>query len=71
MFMTNSVLKRTFDKTTLLTFKKMAENLDAQVRMEKDTMGELPVPADKYYGCQTARSKINFPIGNPNSERIF
>jgi len=40
------------------------------VRMEKDTMGELPVPADKYYGCQTARSQMNFPIGNPISEQM-
>ena len=33
------------------------------VRIEADTMGELEVPADKYYGCQTARSLINFDIG--------
>ncbi|MEL0083354.1 MAG: class II fumarate hydratase [Gammaproteobacteria bacterium] len=32
-------------------------------RIEKDTMGELEVPADRYYGAQTARSLINFPIG--------
>jgi fumarate hydratase, class II len=32
-------------------------------RIEKDTMGEMPVPADRYYGCQTARSVVNFPIG--------
>ena len=25
------------------------------VRIEADTMGELEVPADRYYGCQTAR----------------
>ena len=24
------------------------------VRIEADTMGELEVPADRYYGCQTA-----------------
>ena len=30
---------------------------------EADTMGELEVPSDKYYGCQTARSLINFDIG--------
>ena len=35
----------------------------ANVRIEADTMGELEVPADKYYGCQTARSLINFDIG--------
>ena len=36
----------------------------ADVRIEADTMGELEVPADKYYGCQTARSLINFAIGD-------
>jgi fumarate hydratase class II len=33
-------------------------------RIEKDTMGELQVPSSRYYGCQTARSLINFDIGN-------
>lgn len=33
-------------------------------RVEKDTMGEMQVPADKYYGCQTARSIENFKIGH-------
>lgn len=32
-------------------------------RIEKDTMGEIPVPNDKYYGAQTARSLIHFAIG--------
>ncbi|XP_065317047.1 fumarate hydratase, mitochondrial-like isoform X2 [Gordionus sp. m RMFG-2023] len=32
-------------------------------RIEKDTMGEMKVPFDKYYGAQTARSLQNFPIG--------
>lgn len=32
------------------------------MRLERDTMGELEVPSDKYYGCQTARSKMNFDI---------
>jgi len=32
-------------------------------RIEKDTMGEMKVPMDKYYGCQTARSLMNFKIG--------
>ena len=35
-----------------------------EVRIEADTMGELEVPADMYYGCQTARSLINFDIGD-------
>lgn len=34
-----------------------------EFRIEKDTMGEMKVPADKYYGCQTARSLMNFKIG--------
>jgi fumarate hydratase class II len=33
-------------------------------RIESDSFGKLKVPADKYYGAQTARSLINFPIGD-------
>lgn len=33
------------------------------MRIEKDTMGEIEVPADKYWGAQTQRSKQNFKIG--------
>jgi len=29
-------------------------------------MGSLNVPANKYWGCQTQRSKINFAIGGPS-----
>ena len=36
-------------------------------REEKDTMGVVRVPADKYWGAQTQRSKMNFPIGEPAS----
>lgn len=38
-------------------------------RMEKDTFGDIKVPANKYYGAQTARSQMNFDIGGP-SERM-
>lgn len=34
-----------------------------EFRTEKDSMGELEVAADRYYGAQTARSLINFDIG--------
>lgn len=34
-----------------------------QYRTEKDTMGEVKVPADKYWGAQTQRSHDNFRIG--------
>jgi len=33
------------------------------VRIEKDTMGAIEVPAQKYWGAQTQRSIDNFPIG--------
>ena len=32
-------------------------------RVESDSFGELKVPSNKYYGAQSARSLINFPIG--------
>src|SRR3954464_11593712 len=32
-------------------------------RIEKDTMGEVQVPADKHWGAQTERSRNNFRIG--------
>ncbi|KAJ3297370.1 fumarase fum1 [Borealophlyctis nickersoniae] len=38
-------------------------------RVERDTFGELEVPAEKYWGAQTQRSLQNFNIGGP-SERI-
>ncbi len=36
-------------------------------RIEKDTMGEVKVPADKYWGAETERSRNNFRIGPPAS----
>ncbi|MCY9095866.1 class II fumarate hydratase [Bacillus inaquosorum] len=33
-------------------------------RIEKDTFGEIKVPADKFWGAQTQRSKENFKIGS-------
>jgi fumarate hydratase class II len=34
-----------------------------EFRIEQDTMGEVKVPADKYWGAQTERSRNNFKIG--------
>ncbi len=34
-----------------------------EYRVEKDTMGDVQVPADKYWGAQTQRSRNNFKIG--------
>lgn len=36
-------------------------------RIEKDTLGEVKVPADKYWGAQTERSRNNFKIGDEKS----
>lgn len=36
-------------------------------RIEHDTMGEVKVPAEKYWGAQTQRSKMNFEIGEEGS----
>jgi len=38
----------------------------SEFRVEKDTMGEVQVPARAYYGAQTQRAVENFPIsGQP------
>lgn len=36
--------------------------VDGPTRMERDSLGELPVPADAYWGIHTERALINFPI---------
>ena len=52
--------------------KKLLDVLTAKMsndtthRVEKDSFGDILVPADKYYGANTARSLIHFNIGGPN-----
>ena len=41
-----------------------------EFRIEKDTLGEVNVPAEKIWGAQTERSRNNFKIGNPASMPI-
>lgn len=41
-----------------------------KTRTEKDTLGPVEVPADKYWGAQTERSRNNFKIGDPGSMPI-
>jgi fumarate hydratase class II len=41
----------------------------AKTRNEKDSMGEIEVPADKYYGAQTQRSLVHFNIGDDKMPR--
>ena len=47
---------------------KVAEQ---QYRKERDSMGEFQVPADAYYGANTMRAKLNFPISDLRFPRSF
>ena len=40
-------------------------------RTERDSMGEFKVPADAYYGAQTMRAVVNFPISGLRFPRSF
>jgi fumarate hydratase class II len=40
------------------------QNKTARARVETDSMGQIEVPADKYWGAQTQRSLLHFNIGN-------
>jgi len=41
------------------------------VRIERDSMGDMEVPADAYYAAQTARAVVNFPISGLRFSRRF
>ncbi len=43
----------------------------AKERIEKDSMGQMSVPADAYWGASTQRAVLNFPISNLRFERSF
>src|SRR3989440_11307166 len=44
----------------------------SEFRIEKDSMGEVKVPAQAYYGAQTQRAVENFPIaGQPLPRRLI
>src|SRR4026207_1815679 len=42
-----------------------------EFRTERDSMGEMQVPVDAYYGAQTARAVENFPISDLRFSRRF
>jgi fumarate hydratase class II len=42
-----------------------------QMRRERDSMGELEVPARAYYGANTRRAELNFPISDLRFDRSF
>jgi fumarate hydratase class II len=45
--------------------------MSGPVRIERDSMGEMQVPADAYYAAQTARAMVNFPISGYRFCRRF
>ena len=49
----------------------MAEQQDEKYRSERDSMGEFQVPADAYYGANTMRAVLNFPISDLRFPRSF
>src|SRR5512134_396604 len=49
----------------------MPKRQQRRTRIEKDTMGEMPVPADALYGAQTARAVVNFPISGLRAHPAF
>ena len=55
--------KGTYDQIYREPIPRSTESND-EYRIETDTMGEMKVPGDKFYGCQTARSLVNFDIGD-------
>src|SRR2546423_2087680 len=46
-----------------------SKQTNSATRIETDSMGEIEVPADKYYGAQTERSLIHFNIGHDTMPR--
>jgi fumarate hydratase class II len=44
---------------------------DSGKRIERDTMGEMEVPAEAYYGASTQRAVINFPVSGLRLPRRF
>ena len=48
-----------------------SSSASGKTRIERDTMGELPVPTDAYYGVQTARAIENFPISSLRMPRAM
>ena len=61
--------KRAFQTESAQTEPTKPKITSRKVRLEKDTMGEIDVPADRYYGAQTARSLVNFDIGQDKMPR--
>ena len=42
-----------------------------ETRLERDSLGEIAVPGEAYYGAQTMRAVINFPVSHLKPWRAF
>jgi fumarate hydratase class II len=49
----------------------MTTETTPETRIERDSMGEMAVPASAYYGASTMRAVLNFPISNLRQGRAF
>jgi len=49
----------------------MTEGRSPRTRIERDSMGEVTVPADALYGASTQRAVVNFPISGVRMPRRF
>ena len=54
---------------TKSSVSRVPKGARGKIRIELDTMGEVEVPTDRYFGAQTARSLINFDIGEDQMPR--
>src|SRR4051794_23670368 len=70
---TNRHLNNVAVHGTRIRGKTMSESpkIPQEFRTERDSMGEMKVPADAYYGAQTARAVENFPISDLRFNRRF
>lgn len=57
------MLRLTRNAKLYIPMRSFATSSVNSTRIESDAFGEIEVPSDKYYGAQTARSKMNFKIG--------
>ena len=49
----------------------MANDSTNSFRLERDSMGEFQVPSEAYYGANTMRAVVNFPISDLRFPRSF
>src|SRR5262249_32802654 len=58
-------------RSSITSEERYMGNTEQTFRVEKDSMGEMRVPNDAYYGAQTQRAVQNFPISSLRFPRSF